>query len=274
MAARETILLFLQVVPHVEAPQELAAMVADWSGRGHILGRSLIWLASVMVLALLWRSVSRQTVTFRGWISSLGVFVVLCGIGPVLDFVASMRPAEQGSGYVDVVAGLGAWVAVWALYSLRLPRAWGDRRHSFERTIASIPGELDTALAQFHILSECIPQIVWTARADGFVDYYNRRWYEATGAPEGRGGDASWSPVLHPDDMARCRQAWYEAVSQGVPFQIEHRLRSRESGVYRWYLVRSLPLRDDAGRIVRWFGTATDIDDQKRAEEVLRQSEA
>ncbi len=123
-------------------------------------------------------------------------------------------------------------------------------------------------------LADSMPQIVWAARPDGCLDYFNRRWYEFSGFPEGGAGDDGWLPILHPDDVPRCLDAWRSAVATGEPFQIECRFKDRASGGYRWHLGRALPVRDDAGRIVRWFGTCTDIDDHKRLEQGLREANA
>src|SRR5262249_52289128 len=122
---------------------------------------------------------------------------------------------------------------------------------------------------RFRFLAAAMPQVVWTARPDGYLDYYNRRWYEFTGSPEGRGGDESWEPFLHPDDARRCKDNWYAAVRDGEPYQAEHRFLDHRTGAYRWHLRRALPCRDGSGAIVQWVGTCTDIDDQKRAEEAL-----
>jgi PAS domain S-box-containing protein len=127
--------------------------------------------------------------------------------------------------------------------------------------------------ARFRQLADAMPQIVWSARPDGFLDYYNARWYEFTGFPEGQGGDDSWKPILHPDDVQKCLDTWYGAVRSGEGYQIQYRFKDRRTGGYRWYLGRALPVRDEAGRVVRWFGTCTDIDDQKRAEEALQEAD-
>lgn len=124
--------------------------------------------------------------------------------------------------------------------------------------------------ARFRQLADAMPQIVWAARPDGYVDYFNRRWYEFTGFPEGQSGDESWMPILHADDLQRCLDQWYTAVRSGTGYEIEYRFKDRRSGGYRWQLGRALPVRDAAGQIVRWFGTCTDIDDQKRIAEALR----
>ena len=116
-------------------------------------------------------------------------------------------------------------------------------------------------------LADSMPQIVWAAPPDGRTDYYNRRWFEFTGLTEVQSYRAGgWTEVLHPDDLDRARRAWARAVESGDPYEIEYRFKDRARGGYRWQLARGLPVRDDSGAIVRWYGTCTDIDDQKRAE--------
>ncbi len=117
---------------------------------------------------------------------------------------------------------------------------------------------------RFRQLADAMPQIVWASRPDGYLDYFNKRWYEFTGSPEG-GGDESWMPILHPDDVQLCLDTWYESVRTGQPYQIEYRFKDRHTGQYRWHLGRALPVRDPDGQIIRWYGTCTDIDLQKRA---------
>jgi len=119
------------------------------------------------------------------------------------------------------------------------------------------------------LLADAMPQMVWTARPDGQLDYYNQRWYEFKGSSTGQEGHENWKGILHPDDVQLCLNAWYAAVDSGLPYEIEYRFRDRTSGNYRWYLARALPLRDDQGAIVKWVGTATDIDDHKRLSEEL-----
>ncbi len=125
---------------------------------------------------------------------------------------------------------------------------------------------------RFRQLADSMPQMVWSAQPDGFIDYYNRRWYDYTGLPEGQGGDQSWIPVLHPDDVQPCLDRWYHSVRSGESYEIQYRFRDRERGGYRWHLGRALPVRDEQGSIVRWFGTITDIDDQKRAHQALEEA--
>jgi PAS domain S-box-containing protein len=126
---------------------------------------------------------------------------------------------------------------------------------------------------RFRILAEVIPQIVWTTDASGAVDYLNPRWREYTGVPVEQGLGWDWKAVLHPDDTFHCLSLWREALRTGANFEAEVRFRRASDGVYRWQLGRALPVRDQDGRITKWFGTWTDIDDRKQAEEALRRSE-
>jgi len=129
-----------------------------------------------------------------------------------------------------------------------------------------------TSEARFRQLADSMPQIVWTARPDGSADYYNERWYEFTGFSRERFGDESYETILHPDDVKHCHDTWYSAVRDGTPYRIEYRFWDRHHNRWRWFMGSALPARDSDGRIVKWFGSCTDIDDQKRIEEELRRT--
>jgi PAS domain S-box-containing protein len=126
--------------------------------------------------------------------------------------------------------------------------------------------------SRFRQLADAMPQIVWTARPDGYFDYYNERWYEFTGFGREGFGDPSWEPIFHPDDVKTCHETWYGAVRSGEPFKIECRFWDRQEHRWRWFIGRALPARDAEGSIVKWFGSYSDIDDQKRIEDELRRA--
>jgi len=110
-------------------------------------------------------------------------------------------------------------------------------------------------------LANSMPQLVWAANARGDHDYFNRRWYDYTGmAPDAPASE--WRSFLHPDDVEHTMKVWTCCARNGEPYQIEYRLR-RADGSYRWFMGRAVPLRDSAGRVVRWFGTSTDIEQEK-----------
>ena len=139
------------------------------------------------------------------------------------------------------------------------------RNQDLERTA----GELRDSEARFRAITESMPQIVWSARPDGHHDYYNPRWYEFTGVPQGSTDGEGWSAIFHPDDRSLAWEQWRHSLSTGEPYEIEYRLRHR-SGEYRWVLGRALPVRGPDGGILRWMGTCTDIHDLKQAEERQR----
>ena len=125
--------------------------------------------------------------------------------------------------------------------------------------------------AKFQAIANSIDQMVWSAQADGFHDYFNQRWYEFTGVPAGSTDGEAWAGMFHPDDRRRARETWTRSLRTGEPYRIEYRLRHR-SGPYRWVLGRAQPVRDEEGRIIRWFGTCTDIQEIVEAREVLARS--
>jgi PAS domain S-box-containing protein len=124
----------------------------------------------------------------------------------------------------------------------------------------------------FTLLAETIPQLVWTTRPDGYIDYYNQRWYDYTGLSVEESSGWGWKQVLHPDDLQPTLSIWQHALQSGCSYEVEYRLKRAFDGSYRWHLGRSLPLRDTSGIILKWFGTCTDIDDWKRADLLVRQS--
>ncbi|WP_437290246.1 sensor histidine kinase [Sorangium sp. So ce406] len=134
-------------------------------------------------------------------------------------------------------------------------------------------GDVERGLdPQFRLLAEALPQLVWGARSDGACDYVNGRWREYTGLTAEQARDAGPDAVVHPDDAAHVAAAWQAALARGAAFELEVRLR-RHDGVHRWFLGRAEPIQDARGRAARWFGTFTDIDDRKRADEGLRDGE-
>jgi len=114
---------------------------------------------------------------------------------------------------------------------------------------------------------DTIPALVWSARPDGSVDFVNQRWEEYTGLSLGEGLGWKWGETVHPDDIERFVREWRTTVASGEPMRTEVRVRGADGG-YRWFLVRNVPLRDENGNIVKWYGSSTDIEDRKRAEQL------
>ncbi|OFX25890.1 MAG: hypothetical protein A2V77_09725 [Anaeromyxobacter sp. RBG_16_69_14] len=143
-------------------------------------------------------------------------------------------------------------------------------RDAAERRRAS--SLLQQSEEQFRHLADALPQIVWTALPNGELDYINSRGPEYAGVPVEGGLRHRWLEFVHPDDRKRVWDRWEHSLRSGEVYECEYRLR-RHDGVYRWQLVRALPLPDGQGRVERWFGTATDLEDQKRAQEAMQEED-
>lgn len=137
--------------------------------------------------------------------------------------------------------------------------------------LAALSGVHDSIEA-LRILADSLPQMVWITRADGFTEYYNRRWWDYTGLTYAQACGDGWSMLLHPDDKDRAIAQWQLSLQTGDSYEIEYRFRRAKDGEYRWFLGRGEPFRDQSGKIVRWFGTCTEIHDQKLAEQALRRA--
>ncbi|WP_408096887.1 PAS domain-containing protein [Peredibacter sp. HCB2-198] len=116
----------------------------------------------------------------------------------------------------------------------------------------------------FRELADSMPQIVWAANPDGHVDYYNQRWYDFTGLPAGSEGNDLWSQVIHPDDMEKLLSEWEKSLKSGNVYEMEFRIKKVSTGEYHWVLSRAVPVKDSKGKITKWYGTNTDIHEQKQ----------
>ncbi|MBZ5657128.1 MAG: PAS domain-containing protein [Acidobacteriia bacterium] len=123
------------------------------------------------------------------------------------------------------------------------------------------------------LVIDTIPQQIWSGPPDGSLDFCNAQWRSYMGLTQEELQGEGWQSMLHPEDKERVLKAWRESVLNGTPYEQEERHRGAD-GQYRWFLARGVPLRDSTGRIVRWYGTNTDIEDRKRAEQSLHEAQA
>jgi PAS domain S-box-containing protein len=131
----------------------------------------------------------------------------------------------------------------------------------------------EAAESKYRMLMEAVPDQVWTATPDGAVDFFNQSCFDYCQRSYDQMKGWGWQEVLHPDDRAPCLEVWQRSLDTGEKYEIEFRLRRASDGAYRWHLGRAMPLRNSLGEIIKWVGTATDIDDLKRLDEALKQSE-
>ena len=137
---------------------------------------------------------------------------------------------------------------------------------------------LETALAEIkksedklQIIIDTIPTLAWCTLPDGSAEFLNQRWLDYTGLSVEEARNWGWTVVLHFEDSTHLMDKWRASVATGEPFEAEARFRWAD-GTYRWCLARAVPLRDELGNIIRWYGTNTDIEDRKRAEEELHKA--
>ena len=141
------------------------------------------------------------------------------------------------------------------------------------RRLRDLYATLQSSEDRLRLVIDTIPAHVWSTAPDGSVDFINQRWLESTGLSVEDGLGWNWGSAVHPDDLTRFVDAWHAAVAAGEPMESEARLRQAD-GNYRWWLIRNVPLRDELGNIVKWYGTSIDIEDRRQAEDALRQSQA
>lgn len=141
-------------------------------------------------------------------------------------------------------------------------------RERVQRSLRQVLEELQLSEGQLVAAINTIPSLVWSATPDGSVDFVNQRWSDYTGVGIDEAAGRGWVSIYHPADSDRLATYWESQMQSGQPGQSEARLR-RFDGVYRWFLTRAVPMRDEAGHIVKWYGQNTDIEDLKQAESLL-----
>jgi PAS domain S-box-containing protein len=180
----------------------------------------------------------------------------------------------QFTTQVVVVSSIAGVLLLGCIVALFLRRQLLDLSGNYTQALAASEqraADLKASEQRLRSLSDAMPLVVWTAKPDGSVDYFNRRWLEYTGQDEDRALAWGWSDVLHPDDAQPAIERWNESLRTGTLYEIEYRWKRQRDGAYRWHLGRGVPVRSQAGKIAYWVGTGTDIDDQKQTEIALRE---
>src|ERR1700736_1754656 len=136
-------------------------------------------------------------------------------------------------------------------------------RHEFEE-----PGDVE----DIRLVVDTIPTLAWSAGPDGSAEFHNQRWLDYTGLSAKQALGSGWEAAIHPDDLPRILETFREALTSVKPYEVEGRFR-RFDGEFRWFLFRGSPLRDRSGKVAKWYGTNTDLEERKRADEALRKSE-
>jgi PAS domain S-box-containing protein len=180
----------------------------------------------------------------------------------------------QRTTQIVIGSSIAGVLVLGTILALFLRRQLLDLAGNYRRALQASEqraAELNISEQRARSLADAMPLVVWTARPDGAIDYFNQRWFEYSELAEARSLAWGWAAVLHPDDAQPVLDRWKESLRTGTRFEIEYRWKRARDGAYRWYLGRSVPVRDPAGQIAYWVGTGTDINDQKQAEVSLRE---
>ena len=209
----------------------------------------------------------------------LAVIVLLSLIGSYVASLVLIIFAVAGLAYFfappvfSSATDLPQDIALAIVFLLTPLTVTGLVRRARQLTVAARKAEVlaKQAESELRLAINTIPALVWSTSPDGSLDFINQRWEEiGLSLNELRGSE--WIKVLHPNERAGVEDRWRTAVETGTAYENIERVR-RADGEYRWFLSRAQPLRDELGRIVKWFGVDSDIEDQKRAEDALRESE-
>jgi PAS domain S-box-containing protein len=174
-----------------------------------------------------------------------------------------IRKADGNALWVSLSAGQvydgGGQLAGWFGLATDI-----DELKYVEQTLRERELMLADSERRLRVLAEAVPIVCWTADARGWIDWYNRQWYVFTGQTPEESTGWGWQSACHPDDLLDVMRRWPHSIETGEPFEMECRLR-RHDGVFRWFLTRAHPMRDDEGNVVRWYGSTVDIESQKAA---------
>jgi len=183
-----------------------------------------------------------------------------------------MLDGSHDYGLLALAAGLAVFAGAAALNlagsaAIMRPVSWIVRKLRRK----SSPPESGVGEPSFHTLAQVVPGILWTARANGSIDFVSEQMSSYSGLTRQQVQDqGGWMAAIHPDDLAAHKKRWDLCVTTGLPYEIEYRVRGKDEN-YRWFLVRGNPVRDEQGKIIKWIGTCTDIEEQKHNQQILEQ---
>ena len=266
----------------------------------HLVSDVLIALAYFSIpMALVYFTRRRKDLAFN-WIFLLfALFIVLCGTTHLFNVLALWMPLYRLDGVVKLLTGIasiGTAVALFRLIPAALALASPEQLRSINENLANEVAERkrveeDLRLARdglerrvfertdalrdseerFRTLAESVSQLVWMARQNGDVFWFNKRWYDYTGQTSEQVLGSPWQAVHHPDQLSKVVEIWQHSIARGDPFEMEFPLRAAD-GTFHPFLTRVMPSRDAEGRIVYWCGTSTDITQRVEFEQSLKEA--
>jgi PAS domain S-box-containing protein len=207
---------------------------------------------------------ARMETSGKEWLDSRNDFRIILPDGTIKHLHSVAHPVRDDSGEITEVVGTVMDVTEQWKARTELEKAFEEIK---QRTEAARRSE-----RELRDVVNTVPAHVWSTSPEGHVDFVNDRWLQFTGLALDEAFGWKWEAVVHPDDRTRVVADWHTALKNGRAMESEARVR-RADGEYCWWFIRNVPLCDETGKLVRWYGTAIDIEDHKRAEQALRKSE-
>jgi diguanylate cyclase (GGDEF)-like protein/PAS domain S-box-containing protein len=291
--AASAVALFVVSRPKMSVWQEIAGSVVIGSGIAamHYIGMAAMRCSAVIVydrgivalsigLAIAISAVALRLVFLvrdEKWVSWRKVIcaLVMGSAIPLMHFTGMWAVSFHPSAVaLDLSHAIGiSTIGVVAISASSFFLLGGAIASSFLDRLMAMKGDLNTAPERelyFQTLAEAIPEIIWTAAPDGSTDFCNRKWLEYSGLTAEQSRGAGRAMIIHPDDLDSSLSRWKNALQTGDPYDVEYRLRGKD-GSYRWFLGRANPIRNTKGEIVKWFGSCTDVENQKQNQQILEE---
>ncbi len=218
----------------------------------------------------------RPDLRYKNLFLLFGLFIVACGTTHILSIINIWVPLYRTDAIVKIITALASLPTAIILLKI-LPEAvripsiamWEQTNKELQAQIIELKEKDKTIekVKEFEFLANSIPQLIWTSNVNDGRSYFNRHWTAYTSKDLNEIQDWDWD-IIHPDDTLHCLAAWKEATTHGTNFEVEYRFKQLSDGVYRWHLGRAVPMKDKEGKVLKWFGTATDIHDLKMAQKM------
>lgn len=255
----------------------------------HAISDSIIALAYFIIPVSLVKIVrKRNDFTYLWMLVLFAIFIFGCGATHIMDVVNIWEPFYRLDSFLRVITALASIGTAAMLIHITpklilFPSAkkWKEMNEELralneqlEQKVVERTIRYQEIAEKWELLTDTIPQIVWTTDDLGDINYMNKNWYDYTGLAKESEDRFNWAKVIHPEDLPKVEERWTKSVERSELFEVENRMKSADSETYRWHLTRAIPMKNKTGRVTMWLGTTTDIHDQKlQQDELLRINE-
>lgn len=253
----------------------------------HAISDTVIALAYFIISFCLIKIVREREDFIHKWITALfAIFILGCGATHVINVINIWEPWYRLDSTIRAITALASIGT--AIITLKVTpqlilfpgaKKWRELKEELramneqlELRVTNRTRKYQEVAAEFRFLTDAIPQIVWRANANGEINFFNEKWFAYTRQAHNEDTFSHWVDAVHPEDRAKTTEVWAQSVRKGEKLEIEFRLLNGNNGSYRWHLLRATPMRDAKGTISKWFGTATDIHDNKLQQQELEKT--